>query len=512
MDNNRLKWLWRAALIALLLALIVPTIPAHAETAAQTGVTATPTVYLRLRSGPGTNNPQIGLVPPGTRLAVLGRNSAASWVQVNFNGTQGWMAAWYCTITGDLISVPVTDSGASGSELTATTTVNLRVRSGPGITFTQLTYAPTGTTVLVTGRNAAGDWLNVIYGDTRGWMAAWYTIINGDLNSVPVTDGTAGGGTTVTPPPPPPAATSGFELGGQTHTLAHPDLMRSAGMTWVKFQQKWTPGMDPGVVAGLITAAHNNGFRVLISAPGPAYPSSIDYGSYVQFLRGVALLGADAIEVWNEMNLNREWPSGQVDPAAYVNNMLAPAYREIKAANPNTIVIAGALAPTGVNIGNDIWSDDRYLAGMAAAGAASYMDCLGVHHNAGATSPDATSGHPADGGGGHYSWYFGPTLNLYAANFPTRPLCYTEIGYLSPDGYGTLPGNFSWGGGTSVSEHAQWLGRAIQLLRASGRVRLAIVYNVDFTVWQSDDPQAGYAILRPDGSCPACSSLAAAMQ
>jgi hypothetical protein len=282
-------------------------------------------------------------------------------------------------------------------------------------------------------------------------------------------------------------------------------------MTWVKFQQKWTPGMDPGIVAGAINSAHAQGFRVLISSPGQLYPGSIDYNSYVQFLRGVAQLGADAIEVWNEMNLNREWPSGQVNPSTYVNNMLAPAYAAIKAASPNTIVIAGALAPTGVNIGNDIMSDDRYLAGMRDAGAANYMDCLGVHHNAGATSPDATTGHPADDGAHHYSWYFGPTFNLYAGTFPHTALCYTELGYLTPDGYGTLPSTFAWGQNTTLAEHAQWLGRAVQLLRQSRRVRLAVIFNVDFTSW-GDDPQAGYAILRPDGSCPACSTLAAAMR
>ena len=118
---------------------------------------------------------------------------------------------------------------------------------------------------------------------------------------------------------------------------------------------------------------------------------------------------------------------------------------------------------------------------------------------------------PAAPGGGHYSWYFDPTFNLYASTFPNTPLCYTELGYLSGDGYGAIPANFSWARDTSVSEHAQWLGRAVQKLRQSGRVRLAIIFNVDFTHW-SDDPQAGYAILRPDGSCPACGPLANAVR
>ncbi len=42
----------------------------------------------------------------------------------------------------------------------------------------------------------------------------------------------------------------------------------------------------------------------------------------------------------------------------------------------------------------------------------------------------------------------------------------------------------------------------------SGRVRLMIVFNVDFTHYGAD-PQAGFAIIRADGSCPACSALAA---
>ncbi|NDJ52605.1 MAG: hypothetical protein GYB68_05910, partial [Chloroflexi bacterium] len=312
------------------------------------------------------------------------------------------------------------------------------------------------------------------------------------------------------PPPPPPSGV--FELGGQTHTLANPGLMASTGMTWVKFQHKWAPGQDPSIVASRINQAHSAGFRVLLSIPGNLYPTSIDFGAYVDFLGGVAALGPDAIEVWNELNLDREWPPGTIDPASYVNNMLRPAYNRIKSVNPNVLVVGGALAPTGVHNGFSVWSDDRYVQGMGAAGAASYMDCMGVHHNAGATSPSAFSGHPADDGAGHYSWYFWPTYNVYANAMPGEPLCYTELGYLSPDGHGGLPPNFWWGGNTSVSEHAQWLGEAISLLRGTGRVRMAIVFNVDFTFWGPTDPQAGYAILRPDGSCPACGALAGAMQ
>jgi len=33
------------------------------------------------------------------------------------------------------------------------------------------------------------------------------------------------------------------------------------------------------------------------------------------------------------------------------------------------------------------------------------------------------------------------------------------------------------------------------------------VFNVNFTRFIDGDPQGGYAIIRPDGSCPACESI-----
>ncbi|MBN1311749.1 MAG: hypothetical protein JXB30_10040, partial [Anaerolineae bacterium] len=66
-----------------------------------------------------------------------------------------------------------------------------------------------------------------------------------------------------------------FELGGQTHHLGNPDKMHFAGMTWVKFQDKWNPGDDPGGEAGRIGQGHAQGFKVLLSVPGPSYPTSI---------------------------------------------------------------------------------------------------------------------------------------------------------------------------------------------------------------------------------------------
>jgi hypothetical protein len=337
---------------------------------------------------------------------------------------------------------------------------------------------------------------------------AW---VSGPVDTTPKPAATAEP-TTEAPPVSGSVVAGAFELGGQTHSLGNPGVMHQAGMTWVKFQDKWNPGDDPGAEAGRIGQGRAQGFKVLLSVPGPSYPSSIDYGSYVNYVAGLAGQGVDGIEIWNEMNIDREWPSGDIGGASYVNNMLKPAYEAIKAVNPNILVISGAPAPTGffggcTPTGCDDWA---YIGEMRDAGGGSYADCIGIHFNSGATSPSATEGHPADSGDHHYTWYYSGTTNLYYSTFG-KPLCYTELGYVSPEGYGTLPGNFWWGQSITVAQQAQWLAESAVLASQSGQVRLMIVFNVDFTVWEPADPQAGYAIVRPGGGCPACDALAAVM-
>jgi hypothetical protein len=189
--------------------------------------------------------------------------------------------------------------------------------------------------------------------------------------------------------------------------------------------------------------------------------------------------------------------------------MLAPAYNAIKGANSRVMVISGAPAPTGAFGGGCSASgcdDAAYVAGMAGAGAANYMDCIGIHYNEGIISPNQTSGDPR-GNSSHYTRYFWGMVNAYYNAFGgSRQLCFTELGYLSPEGYGGLPGGFSWAGNVTVAQQAQWLAEAASLSASSGKVRLMVVWNVDSTTW-GNDPQAGYAIIRKDGSCPACGTL-----
>jgi LysM repeat protein len=313
------------------------------------------------------------------------------------------------------------------------------------------------------------------------------------------------------PVPPPPG---GFAVGAHVFSYNFADLARNTGMTWLKQQIRWNQGEPPSIAQVAIDGAKARGFRIVLGVTGnpsqlAANPTQY-YQDFANFLGGVARLGADAIEVWNEPNIDREWPRGLISGAQYTA-MLSAAYQAIKANNPNTLVISGAPAPTGgLGCSTNGCNDDAYIGQMAAAGAARFMDCVGIHYNAGTVPPTATSGAPV-GSAGHYSWYYPTMVNLYTRTFPGKPLCFTEIGYLSGEGFPPLPAGFSWAQATTVAQQAEWLGQAVRLARQSGNVRLFIIWNLDSTTFGAD-PQAGYAIIRPDGTCPACTTIRAALQ
>lgn len=108
-------------------------------------------------------------------------------------------------------------------------------------------------------------------------------------------------------------------------------------------------------------------------------------------------------------------------------------------------------------------------------------------------------------------YYLPQTEAYYAAFEETKQLFYTNLGYLSPEGFEGTPKYFEWAEDTTVEEQAQWLTEVAQLGQETGMVRAVMIWNVNFDCYGDcggvQDPQVGYAIIRPDGSCPACEAL-----
>jgi hypothetical protein len=130
------------------------------------------------------------------------------------------------------------------------------------------------------------------------------------------------------------------------------------------------------------------------------------------------------------------------------------------------------------------------------------MDCVGVHYNEGIVSPTQTSGDPRDN---YPTRYYATMLARAMAPFSGMKACFTELGYLTPQGYPPLPGGFAWAQNTTIAQQSQWLSQAA-VLSSQNNVRLMIVFNMDFVRYDSD-PQAGYAMVRTDGTCPACVAM-----
>ncbi len=130
-----------------------------------------------------------------------------------------------------------------------------------------------------------------------------------------------------------------------------------------------------------------------------------DYGDFLNALVNRYKTGSpyghiDAIEVWNEPNLTREW--GDVPPnAAEYTKLLAVANNGVKMADPSVLVLTAGLSPTGTNDATAI-PDDVFLQQMYDAGARGCFDVLGAHA-AGykappEMSPDQVAADPNYGG------------------------------------------------------------------------------------------------------------------
>ena len=163
----------------------------------------------------------------------------------------------------------------------------------------------------------------------------------------------------------------------------------------------------------IISHANRQGLRVIArlglvpewARPSPAdKPTTLNYlpdESFDDFARYAAAFArryrdsVEAVIVWNEPNLSFEWGYRPVDPAAYVR-LLRAAYRKIKAAAPDMLVLAGALAPTLESPDSAAGLNELdYLTAMYQHGARDNFDALAIHtygfHDAPAAEPGPQS-------------------------------------------------------------------------------------------------------------------------
>ena len=101
-----------------------------------------------------------------------------------------------------------------------------------------------------------------------------------------------------------------------------------------------------------------------------------DYGDYVEAVVSRYQGQIQFFQIWNEPNIYPEWGEADVDPEAYTE-LLCHAYARVKAANPEAVVLSGALAPT-LELSGRAMNDLVFLQRMYDAGAGDCFDILSM--------------------------------------------------------------------------------------------------------------------------------------
>jgi hypothetical protein len=292
---------------------------------------------------------------------------------------------------------------------------------------------------------------------------------------------------------------------------------------WIKVQLSWDALQPNGagdfgepfqLLEQHLQFANNNGFNILVSvARAPAWARSnhdeagppdnpqalADF--MTMFVTRFPFI--DAIEIWNEPNLQREWVGTLPFSGAGYMQLFRPTHDAIKAIAPNIIVLTAGLAPTGDSSGS---RDDRaFLREMYANGLGNYSDiAVGIHPYSWANGPDATC-CGTRGWDDNRRFFFHDTIEDYhqimqSAGQGNNQLWPTEFGWATWD---SLPGAppEQWVGWNDKWAQANYTLRAFQIGQATPYIGPMFLWNLNFAMLgdlvAKGDERAAYSILVP---------------
>jgi len=296
----------------------------------------------------------------------------------------------------------------------------------------------------------------------------------------------------------------GIQVNGSDPAVEAADL-KALGFGWVKIQLPWKDG-EPnkgnytlGGYDNFVNIMGSNGIKVLLSiVKAPRWSRTVNYSSgshgdegppdnmqdAADFMIHVAGRycgkGVEAIEVWNEANLDVEWHDKRGISAALYMDMLKRSYTGIKAACPNIVVVAQASTPNGLNSPTAI-DDVVYLQQMYQHGLRDYSDAIGAHPSGFRSPPDIAPdnlGSYAD----HRSFFFRGTMDAYRAVMvqngdANKQIWPTEFGWPVGTGGGAHPaGQFN-----NAEIAGDYYVRAYQWSKAQGWVGAMFAWQLDFS-------------------------------
>ncbi|GAB4522235.1 MAG: cellulase family glycosylhydrolase [Anaerolineae bacterium] len=213
----------------------------------------------------------------------------------------------------------------------------------------------------------------------------------------------------------------------------------------------------------------------------------------------------DAIEVWNEPNLIREWRGPLPHSGAGYMQLFRPAYDAIRAYSPDMDIVTAGLAPTS-NLPGAI--DDReFLQQMYDAGLSSYQDIhIGAHPYGWGNPPDARCCDPFPNQGWDEDPHFffisniEETYDIMQRNgHGDLQMWITEFGWSS---WNDLPSSAPepWHTYTSAVQQGNYMLRAFEIGQDLPYVGVMFLWNLNFanesTVGNSNEI-SGFSIINP---------------
>lgn len=305
---------------------------------------------------------------------------------------------------------------------------------------------------------------------------------------------------------------------------------------WIKLQIPWRE-MQPDRpdqidapffrrVERYIEDANRRGLNVLLSiAKAPAWARTVleedgppdDPQALADFLtlllreinpnEGRELVGdyIDAIEIWNEPNLRREWQGTLPFTGAGYMQLFVPAYNAVRAASPTLPIITAGLAPTSNTAGSV--DDIEFLQQMYAAGLGQYTDIfVGAHPFSWGNAPDALC-CGTRGWDDNPHFFFAETIRSYrqimsANGHDAVKLWVTEFGWASWDGFPNEPPPGSeWMRFNDKWTQAQYTIRAFEIMQTADYFAPAILWNLNFAVLNNlvneRDERIAYSLMVP---------------
>ena len=343
------------------------------------------------------------------------------------------------------------------------------------------------------------------------------------------------------PPPPMQVVTPSPDYGASVFLLGNPEttdrdlqLLKAAGLNWAKLTVPWRSieasckncidwtDLDRVVAAStaagvklMVRVDHQPDWSRTVKVENGPPDDIFDYADFVSVLakryRAGSLKGTvDAIQVWNEPNLSREWGGAPIsrDQAAQYMYMLKETYTLVKAEDPTKIIVSAGLSPTGTNDGTAM-PDHEYLSWMYEFGLAQYADVVGVHAPGYGSAPEAMLN--SDPRFPHESFYFRRVEQLreiMTLNGDARPFWVLEFGWTTDQ----VNPQYSWYAVTP-EQQADYIVKAYQYARTNWgpQVGVMFVWNIADPSWTPEFEQYWWSITNPDGTTrPSYDALSAA--